>query len=193
MRHTKITTFVALLLFGAITATAEHHEADEKPAIFAAQSMTITALVEALDQESRVVTLRGPRGNTVTFTASDDVRNLAQVSVGDMVKAEYEQIVSIEVVANDGSAPEAKELAAVARAAKGDMPAMAAFDAQVITATVEDINIEANTFKLKGPDGMVNEYIARDPENLKRAEVGDLVIITISEAIALTVEAAPAE
>ena len=70
---------------------------------------------------------------------------------------------------------------------------MAAIDSQVITATVEEINIEANTFKLKGPSGEVNEYVARNPENLKKAAVGDLVVITYTQAIALSVEKTTAE
>jgi hypothetical protein len=56
----------------------------------------------------------------------------------------------------------------------------------VATATVEEINIEANTFKLKWPGGEIKEYEARDPENLKKADVGDLVVTTYTEAIALT-------
>ena len=58
-------------------------------------------------------------------------------------------------------------------------------DAVVITATVEEINIEANTFKLKGPAGEIREYEARDPENLKKAEVGDLVVINNNRPITL--------
>ena len=59
--------------------------------------------------------------------------------------------------------------------------------------TVEEINLEANTFKLKGPEGVIEEYAAMNPENLKRAAVGDLVIITMTEAVAISVEAGPAE
>ena len=70
---------------------------------------------------------------------------------------------------------------------------MAAIDSVVVTATVEEINIEANTFKLKGPSGEIKEYEARNPENLKKAEVGDLVVITYTEAVAITVEKATTE
>jgi hypothetical protein len=70
---------------------------------------------------------------------------------------------------------------------------MAAIDALVVTATVEEINLEANTFKLKGPSGEIKEYTARNPENLKKAEVGDIVVITYTEAIALSVEKTTAE
>ena len=73
------------------------------------------------------------------------------------------------------------------------MPAGAVMDSTVITATVEEINLENNTFKLKGPSGEINEYVARNPENLKKADVGDLVVITLTEAIALKVEKTTAE
>jgi hypothetical protein len=81
----------------------------------------------------------------------------------------------------------------MARTEKGQMPGFAAMEQVVVTATVEDINIEANTFKLKGPDGTINEYTARNPDNLKRAMVGDLVVITRTDAIAIVVEEQPAE
>jgi len=38
------------------------------------------------------------------------------------------------------------------------MPGVAAMDTTVVVSTVEEINLETNTFKLKGPDGVVTEY-----------------------------------
>jgi hypothetical protein len=66
-------------------------------------------------------------------------------------------------------------------------------DSTIVISTVEEINVDANTFKLKGPDGVVTEYVARNPENLKRSKVGDLVVVTETTAMAITVEKAPAE
>jgi len=165
----------------------------EKPAIFASQSVQITAVVEAIDHETREVTLRGPQGNSVSFIVGEEARNLGQVQVGDLVNAEYVRSLSIEVLAGDGSEPGAGGMAAAGRAAEGEMPAGVVMDSQVVTATVEEIDIEANTFKRKFPDGSVQQFAARDPENLKRAEVGDLVVITRTEALALAVEKAPSE
>ena len=197
MRSIKFTIFVALSFVGAIFSTtagaADEPGMDEKPSFFASQTVKVTALVEAIDHETRMVTLRRAEGDSITFTASDEARNLDQVRVGDIVNAEYEETLSIEVVANDGTEPEKLELAGMARSAEGEMPGVAAFDAQRVIATVEEINLEANTFKLKGPDGTVNEYVARNPDNLRRSEVGDLVIITVSEAVAISVEVGPAE
>ena len=43
----------------------------------------IVATVEAVDAAKRQVTLKGPKGNVVPLTVGPDVRNLAQVKVGD--------------------------------------------------------------------------------------------------------------
>jgi len=186
-------TLILLLCAAAAPAIAEHHELD-RPSFHASQSMMVNAVVEAINHETREVTLKRSDGEIINFVASEEARNLPQVSVGDIVNAEYVQSVSIKVVANEeGYEPEAGEMAAVARTEAGEMPGLAAIETQVATATVEEINIEANTFKLKGVDGTVNEYVARNPENLKRAKVGDLVIMTFTNAVAIVVEEVPAE
>jgi hypothetical protein len=193
MRNIKYTAIVALFIASTVAWAGEEASMMDKPSFSASQSMVVTALVEAIDQESRVVTLRRADGEVITFTAGDDVRNLAQVSVGDRLTAEYVETVSVQVMAADGMEAEAAEVAAMARAAEGDMPGFAAMDALVVTATVEEINLEMNTFKLKGPAGVINEYTARVPENLKRAAVGDLVVMTVTSAVAIVVEGKPAE
>lgn len=186
--YKTLALLAALLLLATPCWSDESAPVVEKPSLHTSQTVTLTAVVEAINHETREVTLRGPEGNTASFVVSEEARNLDQVSVGDTVMAVYQQTLSIEVFANDGSEPGTGELTAAGRSEKGEMPGMAAVDAQVITATVEEINLEDNTFKLKGPDGEVTEYVARDPENLKKAEVGDLVVITYTQAVALSVE-----
>jgi hypothetical protein len=183
----------ALLLFALAASTGAIADELERPRFHAAQSMMVEASVEAINHETREVTLKRPDGEIIEFVASDEARNLDQVSVGDIVTAEYVESLSIEVIANEGYEPEAGEMQAMARTEKGQMPGVTAIDVQVATATVEDINIEANTFKLRGPDGSVEEYVARNPENLKRAKVGDLVVFTATTSVTIVVDAAPKE
>ena len=182
----SVILFFSLLMFASSCWSNE--SVTDKPSMSTSETVMLTAVVEAIDQETREVTLRGPEGNSVTFTVGEEARNLDQVNVGDIVMAEYVQSMSIEVFANDGSEPGSGEMIVAGRAEKGATPAMAAIDSQVVTATVEEINLENNTFKLKGPSGEIREYEARNPENLKKADVGDIVVITYTEAIAVTVE-----
>jgi hypothetical protein len=193
MRNIKYTSIFALLLAATVAWAADEAPMMDKPSFSASQSMTVSAVVEAIDHETRVVTVRKSDGVEITFTASDDVRNLAQVDVGDFLIAQYTETVSVEVMANDGIEADAASVSAMARAEEGEKPGFAAMDATIVTATVEEINLEMNTFKLKGPDGSINEYMARNPENLKRAAVGDLVVITVTESVAIVVEEKPAD
>ena len=193
MKNISNMSILALTLFATVLWAGDEEAMMDKPSFYASQSATVTAVVTAIDHETRVVTVRRPDGEEITMTASDEARNLDQVAVGDILKAEYERTFSIEVMANDGMEPEMAMASAMARTEKGQMPGIAAMDATIVVATVEEINLEMNTFKLKGPDGEVNEYVARNPENLKRSAVGDLVVITTTEAVAITVEEQPAE
>ena len=193
MKHLKYPAIVALLLTSTVLWAAGEDAMMDKPSFSASQTQMISALVVAIDHETRVVTVRKGDGEEVTFTASEEARNLDQVTVGDVLIAEHVETISIEVIANDGMEAAAAGVSAMARTEKGEMPGMAAMEATVITATVEEINLENNTFKLKGPAGNIDEYTAQNPENLKRAAVGDLVVITITESIAVTVEEQAAE
>jgi hypothetical protein len=200
MKYFKYLPIVALFSMAAFASTTDEKAASasaeavmDKPSFSASQSMTVSAVVTAIDHDTRVVTVRKPDGEDLTFTASEEVRNLPQVQVGDVLVAEYVESVSIEVMPDDGMGTDAAEAVAMGRAEEGAMPGFAAMDSKIVIAKVEEINLELNTFKLKGPDGMVEEFVARNPDNLRRSEVGDLVVITTTEAVAISVEHQPAQ
>ena len=57
---------------------------------------TITATVVGLDKRKGTITLKGPRGKTVTLTAREPKR-LEPVKVGDLIEAVYTEAVAISV------------------------------------------------------------------------------------------------
>lgn len=185
----KTSVGFCISLFATVLTLNNSAVAQEKPSITASRTVNISATVTSIDHETRAVTLEGSQGEAINFTASPDVRNIDQVQAGDLVFAQLHEEVSIEVFANpEGVQPGAGEIVAEARAEMGDMPAGGVVDTVVITAIVEDINLDSKTFRLRGPEGTIREFAARDPENLKRAEVGDLVVITIMQAMGIMVE-----
>lgn len=183
----KSIILVIALVLSASAWAGDTATAADKPSLSATQRVMLTATVEAINHETREVSLRGEGGKLIEIVASEDARNLNQVKVGDTLEVEYVQSMSIEVVAATNAEAGVAEVVAAARSDEGQMPGMAAMDTLVINTVVEEINLEANTFKLRGPDGEVSEFTARDPENLKKAAVGDLVIITLTEAMGIVV------
>ena len=189
----KMILMVSALVFSLSLQAGNEAAVTEKPSISTTQTVQMTTVVDAIDREARTITLKGPEGNTRTIKAMEGSNNIDTIDVGDIVNVEYVQHMSIEVLANDGMEPGTGTMAAVARNKEGETPAGMVMETTVTTATVEEINIEANTFKLKWPGGEIKDYEAQNPENLKKADVGDLVVITYSEAIALSLDEVPAE
>ena len=179
---------LAVMLLVGSSAFADHHEGAPKPGLFASQTATMTATVEAIDYEERLVTLRQSDGSILTFTPSPDVRNLDQVEVGDLVHAEYSQTVRIQVADVGEFDPEAGEISGITRSEEGEMPALAAVDTRVLLAKVVAIDLDNMTYRLEFPDGTVNEYVALVEENLKMAAVGDVVAIEVTESMIAVVE-----
>jgi hypothetical protein len=68
----------------------------EKPAGMAAEQVTITATVEAIDAKKNYVTLKGPDGKTKEIKVKDP-KNLVNVKVGDQVAITYTEALAIEV------------------------------------------------------------------------------------------------
>lgn len=185
------TSLPLLALLAATTVSASNHEAAterELPSFSASETVTVTASVVAIDHETRDVTLRDPDGNEFSFVANEEVRNLDQVEAGDIVTAEVFSEVDITVLPGDGKGPAAAEELVAARAEKGAMPGGVIADRRQIIATVEAIDLEAETYTLKGPKGNVRTFQAMNPENLKLGQVGDLVVITQTTAVGIFVE-----
>jgi hypothetical protein len=175
----------ALLLSANVLADDTANQ--EKPAFSVSQSVQMTATVEAINMETRQVTLKGEDGESHTITAPEEAHNLDQVQPGDVVVAEFVRELDIEVFADDGSELGAGAIEAAGRAEKGAQPGGMAIASEVVTARVAEINLEANTFKLQWPDDSVEEYVIQNPENAKHAAVGDIVVITYTEAIGIVV------
>lgn len=57
-----------------------------------------------------------------------------------------------------------------------------------IVVSVLSVDKASGTITVKGPDGAVETVKARDPRNLKRLNVGDELVVSISRAIALSVD-----
>ena len=81
---------------GVTTATARTPLGD-KPGMGVADTVTLTATVIAIDHDSRMVTLQGPEGNTLTTRVDESVTRLDEVKQGDQVVVRYTRAVAITV------------------------------------------------------------------------------------------------
>ena len=156
-----------------------------------AVQLQATASVTAIDQATRMVTLKTANGKELTTQVSPDVKNLKQVKVGDVVNVTYTEAYAVRLNPTNAKPSDAASAAAVAQ--PGEKPAGAAGDMVTISAKVKAINLKDNTVTFKGPKGNLRTVAVQDPTYqaaLKKLKVGDVVEITYAEAVAITVEPA---
>lgn len=79
---------------GAAVAVAPR---GEKPGIAAADTVVITATVENINYDSRMVTLRGPEGKSKTLRVHERAPDMEKVKVGDQVVVRHTVAVAITV------------------------------------------------------------------------------------------------
>jgi Cu/Ag efflux protein CusF len=180
---------VFLLALGTATPVfAAGH--DKKPSGEMANVQYLTATVEKIDHASRMVTLKGPEGNMVTFQVSEQARNLDQVKAGDTVDVKYYEAVAWQVM-KPGTAPMGvSSTGAVERAKKGEMPGGAMGKQVTIVAEIEAIDKNKKHVTLKGPEGNSERVAVKNPKNLENVKVGDQVQLTYTQAVAISVQPA---
>jgi len=153
----------------------------------AVQAVNITATITAVDKKTRDITLKGPQGNEVTFTAGPDVKNFDNLKVGDQVKADYTEAVTLELKKGGGLVVQRTDKAAVAGAKPGELPAGAGGRQVTIVADVVAVDAAKQTIALKGPQRTVELRIP-NPEQFKKISKGDQVEATFTQAVAIAVQ-----
>jgi hypothetical protein len=156
-------------------------------AVAGAEVTHLTATVEAVDMKTRTVTLRGPRGNAVDLQAGPEVKNLAQVKVGDKVEVDYME--SLGLALKRGENLRTREETTSVTVPKGPQKPHGQIVRKVtMTASVLDLDQTNQTVRLQGPKGKVRDVKVKDPKVLEDVKVGDTVQVTYIEGVAIRVK-----
>ena len=69
----------------------------DKPGMAISETVTIKVVVEAIDYDTRVITLKGPEGKTMTKHVDDSVERLNEVKKGDEIVIQLTTALAITV------------------------------------------------------------------------------------------------
>ena len=189
----------ALVFSGVLPAVAQQKPdikggtvvASEPGRAAAVRAVQISAQVVAIDKASRTLSLKGPKGNVVDVVAGDEVKNFAQIKLGDFVVVHFMQSLSLELQKTGSGAPGMSEQTAAVTAKPGERPAAAAGREVTAIAKVTGVDPKAKTITLKGPRGNVVTLDVQNPDQFKVVKVGDEVQVVYTEAVAVSVEPGP--
>ncbi len=153
---------------------------------------TRTATVTKIDKKDRWVTLKLADGSLVDVQAGPAVKNFDQIKVGDLVVANEQDTVTIEVLPAGQAAPNVSGGTAVVGAPKGAKPMGVMVDTTVVSGEVTEIDYAKRSITLKGPAGNLRTLqVGPAATKFDTIKKGDVVVLTLKTATSLEVTAPP--
>src|SRR5262249_39982965 len=117
---------------------------------------------------------------------------LGEVSVGDLVQADY--YISVAAELRKPTAEEEKNplvvLDAEGKASPDQAPAAGGVRKLRVVTTIEGLDRPTQTVTVKGPRGHYLTARVKDPSRLTQAHIGDHVVIVYTEALVVSLEKA---
>ncbi|WP_430387895.1 hypothetical protein [Dyella sp. 20L07] len=156
----------------------------------AREDKTLTATVVSVDQASRLVTLKGPKGKEQTIEAGPEVQNLDQLKPGDQVTAHYQAAIALQLMPADSAKAGVEYQGGTATSDQGDKPGLHAGHSVTITSKLTAVDLKNHTFTLTGADGKERVIEVKEPSRqaqMSKLKVGDMMRVTYVEALAVTV------
>jgi len=179
---------IALFAVPSMADTKAPAKEGDKPGGIAVQTTVTTSTVTAIDYKARTFTLKGEKGDSVSLTAGPEVKNFAQLKVGDVVSVETVESIGIFVTPKGQVAPSAGKTQYLETAKPGQKPGMVAVETETVTATVTAIDQKTRMVTLKGPAGNSRTIkVGPDAKRLNEVKVGDEVTVTVTIGTAISV------
>jgi hypothetical protein len=144
-----------------------------------------TATVEAVDADKRTVTLKTADGATATIRCGPEVVNFNQIQVGDQVHATV--LDRLVVFVGKPGSPSVDDGLMIARAPKGEKPAVLICETTSMRAKIDSIDAQNRTVTLKGADGKQHQFKVAPDVDLSGVKVGDELVVRCTQGLALMV------
>ena len=152
------------------------------------ETLEVSATVQEVHPEARLLVLNGPAGTSV-IAAGPEVQNFGQIKVGDTVKVTYKSALAARITKSKET-PKTSVDAAAVTAAPGEKPAAAVGQTITTTVQIESVDTSFDTVSFKRPDGVVRTIAVESPEGkkfIRTLKKGDKVDVEYTEALAVSV------
>lgn len=184
------TLFKALLLTSFIAGAAQAGTMGERHEVMQSTEK-VSAKVQSIDYKTRAITLED-NGDTFSFIADEDVKNLSQIKKGDWVNITYQAALAYQLN-KGGEMAQAQEATSMSSADMGKKPEANMKREIKETVVITNIDKKAPSVTFKDASGDKQTVKVQHPERLNEFKVGDAVDITYSEALAVKVEKQPSK
>lgn len=191
----KTTKIYAIVLVVMTSLTFNTYAQDKRPSREKWDQVSMQGTVTDIDAETREITLMGTDGGLVTITAGEDVERFDEIGVDDVIKFDYYTYIKAEF--RDPTPEEVAEpiqmIAEAGKAPEGIDPAAVVGAVVKAVVTIEALNRPFMLATVSGPNGNYVSIPMEDEELMKELHIGEVLILTYAEAVAVALEKVGAE
>jgi hypothetical protein len=183
--------FLSLAVLFAVTAVffTVGNFAQAEPRVELGQLVVKTFVVRSLNRDELIAVLEDPKGEIEIVEVSRDVKNWPQVDIGDKVKVEYYESISLLLTPPEPGMPERTVDTETIVAPPGGKPGIKDIDVIDAIAEVTAIDRENRYVTVKGPLGhSIKMRVPKEVEGFDNVKVGDKVHARYTESYAVSVE-----
>ena len=198
MKKALTLTILAAASLLATTAMAQDKAPAAMPtmaaiadAMGAREKMTAVGVVQTVDLKNRLVSIKNEDGKIFTIHAGPDVRNLAQIGPGSVVKVEYQEALAMALEkVQSGGVNVREDTVSAGRTPAGALPGATIEENVKMIGTIIAIDKEKRTVLIQGAIHHVSLKIPASMD-LKDLKVGDQVMAQYVQELGIAVGPAP--
>jgi ribosomal protein S17 len=176
---------IAAALVHAQTPAPRSPAAQTPAPVKMSATVTISAVIQAIDAKDRAVTFKHADGTLETIYCGPDVKRFDELKVGDTVTFTYHEAVVMSIAPAGATAKD--PTTTVARSA-GARPAGSVTQTMHAIVTVLAIDPKVPSITIQKEDGSKASFKIENPKNIEGVKVGDRVQITYTQALAVSVK-----
>jgi hypothetical protein len=189
LKHMIAGLLAAGLLAGCASVSSGSRQATSQETL-----ITTSATVNAVDQNTRLVTLTdNADGTRFQVVAGPEVRNLPQLAAGDQVQVDFYSATTVAMASPDDPGTDIQAVAA-GRTPEGAKPGGLAVTTRSLVVTLVSYDTNSGIAIFRTPDGFTRQA-AVPPQFRSFAsglQRGARVAVTLTDAMAVTITETPA-
>ena len=178
------TMVVAVVAATVLVSTAPAAMAQAKTV--SSEMKTETGTIEAVEAQTRTVSIKKADGTFVSVVAGPDISRFAELKVGQKINVRYYE--NVVVLLKKPGEPDTDSGSRATTGSAQALPGGTKARQRTITATITAIDPNAPSITFTGPNGWKYSSKVQDTAALAKVKVGDKVDIVWTEAMLVSLE-----
>jgi Cu/Ag efflux protein CusF len=160
----------------------------QKPVKHESEPVVVKATIEKIDHDTRMITLKEKDGKIRSILAGPEVRRFDELKIGDEVTFTFTESVVYQIRKPGEPAPSSSKDEPVIVRNAGAKPGGSKTEQETKTVTVKNIDAKTSAVTILTDDGRTLSMRVEDSKLMKNLKVGDRVVITYTNAVAVSIE-----